>query len=168
MNILKLKSILCSLMAITMVTVFLSSCEKDGDKTNEQVEQNLSESSKILSAFGIYENPEVATEYFNNATPDQIESWKNIAEIADRLLSIGKLDEVISVLTFGQNISELDLSLILSKDDLDKFYNANPKPQLDIDMRGCTWKCVPPIFKYLVCCKPPNGDCHIKAIRFGC
>jgi len=83
MKILKLKSILFSLMAIVMVTVFLSSCEKENSiqKTVEEATFENSTIFKLSNEFNEMSDVEVLNYLENltdeertNLTTDEVES----------------------------------------------------------------------------------------------
>jgi len=154
------------LLAILAASVFLTSCEQsDIEMIKNTTLDQPRESDKLILPFGVNQNEDLAIQYLNNATQVQIDTWENNAEIAGRLASIDKLDEVNAALTFGQNISEFDLNLILSNDEMEKFNQASPQ----LDMRGCWWKCYNNAWSQLQCCKPPYGDCWYPGdFKLGC
>jgi len=155
MKILKLKSILFSLMAIVLITAFLSSCEKDLVETKE-TETEINKSSKLLLPFGVNENEKLAINYLKNATELQINTWKKNAEISERLSSICKLNEIKATLAIGENISELDLEKILSGEEINKMNWEN----IEIKSRGCSTVYSYGHYRLKKCCSPPHGDCY--------
>ncbi len=155
MNILKLKSIFFSLMAIAMVTVFLTSCEKDRVKAIE-TETQINETSKLILPFGVNENSDLAISYLNNATEAEINIWESNAKISESLSFIGKLNEIKSTLKIGENISDVEFEEMLSKEEI----NLMNQGKIEIESRGCTTVFSFGCLKRKKCCKPPHGDCY--------
>jgi len=109
MKFLKLKSISYSLMAIAMVTVFLSSCEKDYIETSIYDKDKISEDEVItaqnenLSTFENQENNPIEIESYKESF---VELWTIINE---RVRNNGNL---LNAYISGQTGEELDKALL--------------------------------------------------------
>jgi len=164
MKNLKIKLGLFSVLAILAASIFLTSCEQDAIQIDQATNfHQIQEADKLVLPHGINGNQDLTIEYLNNATESQISTWRNNAEITERLASIGKLDEVNAALTMGQNISEFDLDKILSDDEIMNLYQYTPQ----IESRGCALHACYGAWSIWRCCKPPYGNCYYYT-RLGC
>jgi len=169
MKTLKIKLGLFSLLAVLAASVFLTSCEQNEIPTNvNETINTIQESDKLILPFGINENQDLAIEYLNNATDEQINIWKSNALITEKLAAIGKMDEIEAELTQGENIAEFDFKKVLSEDEMQ---TLNQDLQ-DVESRGCVRVYLGPAvcsgggypcychWALKQCCSPPYGDCY--------
>jgi len=165
MKILKLKSILFSLMAIVLVTVFLSSCDKYEQSENTTVEE-ISQSSINNYSDMAFKLPkdydqlseENVNEYISNLTNQEIEQLIENHRIVKFLISINLWEEVDAILSKGDILSIENVSKYLTKEQFEELKNFSIDNQ--VDLRWCSG-CV----YYNQTC-PPDGCIGVNGIEY--
>ncbi len=132
MKNLKLKSFLPSLIAIVMLSVFVTSCNKDEIESNEIENQTEYKPFDITpeqktSAFYLkpakgFENKteEEKKRFFEELSIEESKALEENYRISDYLRSKGLLEKAETLLQDGELLSSLDLKSLLSVDQLQK------------------------------------------------
>jgi len=176
MNILKLKSILFSLIAITTLTVFLSSCQQKEILETTQKDATKQEEVLILpKGYDKNLSEEEIVEYFSNLTTNEYNKLVENNRIVSFLFSIDKLNEIDKELIYGQLFTDIDLSAYLTigeMQNLEKFSleYSYTKISEDIISRGWWGRWTYLYTYYNSQCIYPTGDvcCHIQVWRREC
>lgn len=143
MNILKLKSSLFCLMAIAMLTVFLTSCEKDEIiPLDEPISEITSQDETSYEKVNLFFNDDEFTnkseaeiiEYVENLNSEEIMNSKNDYLVAELLTSIDLFDTVISEAN-TDNLSKMDLSNYVNEQEMNEVYTKFYK-EVELSSRG--------------------------------
>jgi len=143
MKFLKLRSILFSLIAVTLVSIFLTSCTKEpGLVVDEKVSQLETKSLDIFLPF-------------DESTSTEILTYKNSAIIFEFLQNKNLLDIVISENTDAKSLSEINLSNYLSNEQTEELNNKLlPISELESRELLCTG-----FNEYDICVMVPSQWC---------
>jgi len=129
MKNLKIKLGLFSLLAILAVSVCMTSCEQK-EVLDEVLDETIEQQVLILPKGYDTMNEEEMKDYFGTLT---IEDSKKLVEnnrIASFLFTINKLKLVDNELTYGQSFVEVNLSLYLSKQEIQQLNNFKVEYEL--------------------------------------
>jgi len=148
MKILKLKAILFSLMAIAMVTVFLTSCEKQ-EMLNETLagasSENLlvkAEGAKFILPYGYDKlSEEAKDEYLDSLDDESFTKLVKSNKVATYFAYLGKYEMLESIAKYGDIYDQNTLVLHLTRVEIENFSSTDFAAI--IELRGCgNWKTV--------------------------
>lgn len=168
MKILKLNSILLSLVAIAIATVFLNSCTKDDIKlANQETFENTGQNEGNYDYVNLFINnvdfsgktESEITEYFKNLSSVEILNLKNDYLIAEYLID---RDLFHKILLENQTVflSEIDLSNYVDEFELNKLNTQISTGELGL-REDCLYKKI--TISYI--CDP---SCFLKYTPFPC
>lgn len=145
MKNLKIRFGLLNLLVALIVCIGLISCEQEELPSDEivtsQEENELLINQPLILPYG-YEGAEVAAEYISNASDEEIQKMIENYKITHFLFQEELYTEVTQDLSFGEHISDIDLSKYLTEEQLALLANYIP-----VSERSCYF-----YYGYEVCC----------------
>lgn len=155
MKFLKLKTIVFSLMAVVMISVFLSSCEQNQITPTNEIEESTISSSKTMDLFLPDEiinlEKEEIEHYIENLTKEEYEILYNDNIIYEFILNTDNFNAIFSMYLENGSFKDVNLNEYFSASEVQNVESKFLKIE-ELSSRDC-WV----VEKY--CCGYTGGGC---------